>query len=184
MDSKLVVHSNYPVLRLQKQVYPCLECWFLNHETQHHSILNHLRLSVKYVADHHQLWAPTTKTTKTGEQGSGNDWTAFCNQLRRSLLFEAKCQWMSIARCLWGLEKDYRLKFKSVTCLHYPVGCKSCKHLLCRLVYYSVSCTHYSVSCKHSLCRQVERHLSFVNIYFVGCTNYSASYVHYLLGQL
>ena len=183
MDSKLVVHSNYPVLRLQIQVCPCLECWLLNHETQHQSILNHLRLSAKYVADHHQLWAPTAKTTKTGEQGSGNDWTAFCNQFRRSLLFEAKCQWMSMARCLWGLEKDYRLKFKSVTCVHYPVGCKSCKHLLCRLVYYSVSCTHYSVSCKHSLCRQVERHLSVVNIYFVGCTNYSASYVHYLLGQ-
>ena len=107
MDSKLVVHSNYPVLRLQKQVYPCLECWFLNHETQHHSILNRLRLSAKYVADHHELWAQTTKTTKTGEQGSGNDWTAFCNQFRRSLLFEAKCQWMSMARCLWGLEKDY-----------------------------------------------------------------------------
>ena len=103
---------------------------------------------------------------------------------RRSLLFEAKCQRMSMALCLWGLEKDYQLKFKSVTCVHYSVGCKSCKHLLWRLVYYAVSCTHYSVSCKHSLCRQAERHLSFVNIYFVGCTNYSASYVHYLLGQL
>ena len=103
---------------------------------------------------------------------------------RGSLLFEAKCQRMSMVRCLWGLEKDYRLKFKSVTCVHYSVGCKSCKHLLCRLVYYSVSCTHYSVSCKHSLCRQVERHLSLVNIYFVGCTNYSVSYVHYLLGQM
>ena len=116
--------------------------------------------------------------------GSGNDWTAFCNQFRRSLLFEAKCQRMSMTRCLWGLEKDYRLKFKSVICVHYSVGCKSCKHLLCRLVYYPVSCTHYSVSCKHSLCRQVERHLLVVNIYFVGCTNYSVSYVHYLLGQL
>ena len=84
-----------------------------------------------------------------------------------------------MVRCLLGLEKDYRLKFKSVICVHYSVGCK---HLLCRLVYYSVSCTRYSVSCKHSLRR--EAHLSFVNIYFVGCTNYSVSYVHYLLGQL
>ena len=55
---------------------------------------------------------------------------------RRSLLFEAKCQRMSMVRCLWGLEKDYRFKFKSVICVHYSVGCK---HLLCRLVYYSVS---------------------------------------------
>ena len=97
---------------------------------------------------------------------------------RHSLLFEAKCQRMSMVRCLWGLEKYYRLKFKSVICVHYSVGCKSCKlDLLCRLVYYSVSCTHYSVSCKHSLCRQVERHLSVVNIYFVGCTNYSVSHL-------
>ena len=95
---------------------------------------------------------------------------------RHSLLFEAKCQRISMVRCLWGLEK-----FKSVICVRYFVGCK---HLLCRLVYYSVSCTHYSVSCKHSLCREAQRHLSVVNIYFVGCTNYSASYVHYLLGQL
>ena len=29
---------------------------------------------------------------------------------RRSSLFEVKCQRMSMARCLWGLEKYYRLK--------------------------------------------------------------------------
>ena len=149
-------------------------------KTRENDLLSCLRLSAKYVADHRELWAQTTKTTKTGEQGSKNDWTAFCN-LPALLAFEAKCQRISMVRCLWGLEKDYRLKFKSVICVHYFVGCK---HLLCRLLYYSVSCTHYSVSCKHSLCRQAERHLSFVNIYFVGCTNYSASYVHYLLGQL
>ena len=119
-------------------------------KTRENDLLSCLRLSAKYVADHRQLWAQTTKTTKTGEQGAGNDWTAFCNQFRRSLLFEAKCQRMSMARCLWGLEKDYRLKFKSVTCVHYPVGCKSCKHLLCRLVYYAVSCTHYSVTVSYT----------------------------------